>query len=157
ILSGSGDGTLKVWDAATGQELLTLKDHQGAVLSMAISPDGNRIVSGSADGTVKVWDAHKGRDVFSLGKNALSLVNCVAFSPDGRRIVTGTIDSSTRGGGRPLYVLKVWDARKGQLLLALKGHASVITCVAVSPDGKRIASGSGPDHQDPGKPAELKV
>ena len=46
IVSGSGDKTMKVWDAATGQETLTLRDTPNSV-SVAFSPDGRRIVSGS--------------------------------------------------------------------------------------------------------------
>jgi WD40 repeat protein len=56
IVSGSHDNTVKVWDAATGQEMLTL-ERQMSVFSVAFSPDGQRIVSGCGDGTVKVWDA----------------------------------------------------------------------------------------------------
>ena len=57
IVSGSADKTVKVWDAATGQETLTLKGHTAGVSSVAFSPDGRRIVSGSDDKTLKVWDA----------------------------------------------------------------------------------------------------
>jgi len=56
IVSGSGDATVKVWDAETGQESLTLKGHTSDVNSVSFSPDGKRIVSGSFDRTVKVWD-----------------------------------------------------------------------------------------------------
>jgi WD40 repeat protein len=56
IVSGSSDNTLKVWDAQTGQETLTLKGHYDRVLSVSFSPDGKRIVSGSYDKTLKVWD-----------------------------------------------------------------------------------------------------
>jgi WD40 repeat protein len=55
-VSGSGDKTLKVWDAQTGQEPLTLKGHSDAVTSVSFSPDGKRIVSGGWDQTVKIWD-----------------------------------------------------------------------------------------------------
>ncbi|MBI1917618.1 MAG: hypothetical protein HYS12_23230 [Planctomycetes bacterium] len=57
IVSGSKDQTVKVWDAHTGQQTLTLKGHTGPVTSVCFSPDGKRIVSGSYDKTVKVWDA----------------------------------------------------------------------------------------------------
>ena len=66
IVSGSEDKTVKVWDAATGQETLTLKGHTGAVTSVAFSPDGKRIVSGSEDKTVKVWDAATGQETLTL-------------------------------------------------------------------------------------------
>jgi WD40 repeat protein len=56
IVSGSRDNTLKVWDAQTGQEMLTLEGHSGRVDSVSFSPDGKRIVSGSWDKTLKIWD-----------------------------------------------------------------------------------------------------
>ena len=60
IVSGSGDKTLKVWDAATGKAVLTLEGHSGAVMSVSWNADGSRIVSGSFDKTLKVWDAVTG-------------------------------------------------------------------------------------------------
>ncbi len=55
LVSGSDDKTIKVWDAATGQETLTLTGHTHYVSSVSFSPDGTRLVSGSWDDTVKVW------------------------------------------------------------------------------------------------------
>jgi WD40 repeat protein len=57
LVSASDDKTVKVWDAQTGQEALTLKGHSGAVFSVSFSPDGKRLASASDDKTVKVWDA----------------------------------------------------------------------------------------------------
>ena len=57
IVTGSQDQTAKVWDAATGNELLTFKDHKEWILSAAFSPDGQRIATGSGDRTAKVWEA----------------------------------------------------------------------------------------------------
>jgi len=57
IASASYDRTVKVWDAGSGQETLTLKGHTGSVEDVTFSPDGRRIASASADGTVKIWDA----------------------------------------------------------------------------------------------------
>ncbi len=138
IVSGSGGfddhgrispGEVKVWDAATGTEALSLKGHTALVTSVAFSPDGKRIVSGSEDNTVKVWDAATGTEALSL-KGHTGPVTSVAFSPDGKRIVSGSWDNT----------VKVWDAEKGTEALALKGHTSGAFSLAFSPDGKRIVS-----------------
>jgi WD40 repeat protein len=76
------DKTVKVWDAATGKETLSLTGHTSWVSSVAFSPDGKRIVSGSQDGTVKVRDAATGKETLSL-KGHIHWVYGVAFSPDG--------------------------------------------------------------------------
>ena len=60
IVTGSGDKTVKVWDAQTGAEVLTLKGHADRVGAVSFSPDGLRIVTASADGAARVWDARSG-------------------------------------------------------------------------------------------------
>jgi WD40 repeat protein/serine/threonine protein kinase len=131
IVSGSQDGTAKVWEADQGKELLTLKGHRDMVYSVAFSPTGRRIVTGSADRTAKVWDSASGRELLTL-KGHNNHVRCVAFSPDGQRIVTGSYD----------WTAKVLEAATGRELLTLKGHTSSIVCVAFSPDGRWIVTGS---------------
>ena len=56
--------TARIWDAASGGELLTLTGHSGAVVSVAFSPDGTRIATGSVDQTARVWEAGNGRELF---------------------------------------------------------------------------------------------
>lgn len=57
IVSGSLDGTLRVWDAGSGVELFVLRGHESGVHSVDYSSKGTRIVSGSGDKTLRVWDA----------------------------------------------------------------------------------------------------
>ncbi|GHU81564.1 hypothetical protein FACS189468_4470 [Spirochaetia bacterium] len=131
IVSGSGDNTIRVWDAENGRVLRTLSGHTGLVNSVAFSPDGRRIVSGSGDKTIRVWDAETGRVLPTLS-GYIGAVNSVAFSPDGRRIVSGSEDKTIR----------VWDAENGRVLRTLSGHTGAVASVAFSPDGRRIVSGS---------------
>ena len=115
----------------THLELKTLRGHLRAVLSVAFSPDGQRIVTGSRDNSAKVWDSASGKELLTL-KGHGSEVRSVAFSPDGQRIVTGSEDQ----------MAKVWDSASGKELLTLKGHGSGVASVAFSPDGQRIVTGS---------------
>jgi tetratricopeptide (TPR) repeat protein len=57
LASAGGDGTVRVWDAAGGQQQLTLKGHTGGVSSVAYGPNGRRLASRGVDGTVRVWEA----------------------------------------------------------------------------------------------------
>ena len=57
LASGSGDNTVKVWNAKTGDLVQTLKGHSGTVYSICFNHDGSQLASGSNDKTVKVWGA----------------------------------------------------------------------------------------------------
>jgi len=61
LASGSYDKTVKLWDAATGKELATLKGHSGPVQSVAFSPDGKTLATASDDKTIKLWDLATGK------------------------------------------------------------------------------------------------
>ena len=56
-MTASVDRTAKVWDAASGTEVLTLKGHREVILSAVFSPDGRSIVTASDDGTARIWRA----------------------------------------------------------------------------------------------------
>ena len=133
IATASQDKTAKIWDATTGQLLLTLTGHADSVNGIVYSPDGKRIATTSDDHTAKVWDASTGEELLTFS-NHTAWVARLAFSPDGKRLVTTSGDMTAR----------VWDAGTGEELLKLSGGGAVLFDVAFSPDGKRIAT-SGQD------------
>jgi WD40 repeat protein len=124
----SQDEAVRIWDTATGQELLALKGHTSSVYGVAFSPDGRRLASASLDQTVRVWDAASGKELLTLKGHTRS-VDGVAFSPDGRRLASAGDET-----------VRIWDAATGQELLALKGHTMDVNGVAFSPDGRWLAS-----------------
>ncbi|KAH8598479.1 WD40-repeat-containing domain protein [Bisporella sp. PMI_857] len=132
VVSGSGDKTVRLWDAATGAALQTLEGHTDFVYFVAFSPDGKQIVSGSWDKIVQLWDAATGAALQTLEGHTNS-VNSVAFSPDGKQVVSGSWDKT----------VQLWDAATGAALQTLKSHLFFVSSVAFSPDGKQVISGSG--------------
>jgi WD40 repeat protein len=140
IASCSEDITIKVWDAVTGAELMTLRGHSSWIWSVAFSPDGKRLVSGSSDKTIKVWDLSTGNELMTI-RGHERMIGSVSFSPDGRRIVSGSKDWTLEE--EPWnQTIKVWDAATGAELMTLPGHYDFVNSIDISPDGKRIISGS---------------
>ncbi len=128
--AGWMDHTLRLWDAATGQEVLTLRGHGSPVRCVAFSPDGTRLAFASL-WSVRVWDLATGHEALTLAGSFDNVLD-VAFSPDGSRIASVDLGHNT---------VRLWDAATGQEMLALKGHSAGLRCVAFSRDGTRIASG----------------
>jgi WD40 repeat protein/tRNA A-37 threonylcarbamoyl transferase component Bud32 len=132
-LATSGfDWAAKLWDAETGQERLTLKEHKGGAITLTFSPDGRRIATagGMDDRTVMVSDSSTGREFFTIHP-LRGIVGHVRYSPDGRHVaaaVTGAV--------------KVWDASTGRELFTLLANPGSVGSLAYSPDGRRIATAS---------------
>jgi eukaryotic-like serine/threonine-protein kinase len=171
IASGSSDNSVKVWETATGKEILTFKGHADRVWSVAFSPDGGRIASGSADHTVRVWNAATARVLLTFSHQGAGF-DSVGFSPDGKWIASSTgdetilWDASTGkasptplAGSHPAFspdgkrlatadseggTVRLWDVSGGREVLTLLSHLKFTTSMAFSPDGKSIV-GAGYD------------
>jgi WD40 repeat protein/serine/threonine protein kinase len=138
LAAGNCDGTVQVWDAATGRELHTLAPHGGDMLRVAFSPDGTRIAVAAGHNFVlgdrweiKLWDAATGKEVYTLSGRQGAGDLKLAFSPDGKRLATSCGHDAT---------IKVWDVDHGLEALTLRGHEAAPWAIAYSPDGRFLYS-----------------
>jgi WD40 repeat protein len=128
LATSAEDRTARVWDAASGRELLLLGGHDDGVLGVNWAPDGTRIVTCSRDRTVRVWDALRGATVAVLHTEARP--RGVVWSPDCRSVSVPMENGATW----------IWDVGDERPRLELRGHDDWVRDVAWSPDGRRVAT-----------------
>ena len=86
-------GTVRLWDAATGEPKITLTGHISPVLSIAYNLDGTTLASGGYDKTIRLWDVNTGRHIRTLTRHTGSVWS-VAFNPDGNTLASGSSDGT---------------------------------------------------------------
>jgi WD40 repeat protein/serine/threonine protein kinase len=129
-LASASEGLVKVWNAATGQRLLTIRANLYGETSIAWSPDSRQLAAADNQSTIWVWDAATGAEVAGLrGHHALPIH--VAWTPDGRRLL------SADGTG----ILRLWDVTAGQEALVLRAAEGDCQVAVWSPDGRYLATG----------------
>jgi len=112
---------------------MTLIGHEGAVKSLAYSPDGRLLASASTDGTVRVWDVRTGEEMISPLCSNDGAVSSVAFSPNGKNVVSGAENGTA-------CVWSLSDAHG--IPQRLNRHSGAVSSVLYSPDGSCLASAS---------------
>ena len=134
LATGNADGTVRLWNVATHQQITVLRGHAGPIYSVGFTRDGKTLASDSADGIVQWWNLAK-HPPMQLRRPLTGYtvrLTSMAVSPDGK----------TRASGGPDGMVRLWDVATHQQITVLRGHAGPIYSVGFSPDGKTLASGA---------------
>jgi WD40 repeat protein len=152
LVSTGRDGTLRLWDAATGRQRWAVHAHNGDANWAAFSPDGARLASVGDDGRIILWNVRDGREDRRLQDSGAEVISVTWDS-------TGTLLATTGQGGK----VHVWDVNSGRERTSLEGHIGKVEAVAFAPRGQLLASGGADrtvrvwDLQTGGNPQVLAV
>jgi WD40 repeat protein len=127
VATASPSGEPRLW-SRDGAELCRFARHQKAVWDLAFSRDGRVVATGSDDGTARLWRTAGCAPLATFATGAPA--NTVAFTPDGSALLVG-LESGE------MTLLSLADRRER---IRLDGHGDILTAMAMSPDGGRIAS-----------------
>jgi WD40 repeat protein len=129
-MSASTDGTIRLWDVASGAARQASDWNQRPVTCLAISRDG-RTLAAAGGKVIRLVDAATGKDLRSLSidREPDVMVWSLAFSRDGHQLAAGTSQD-----------VRIWDVSTGKVIHCLKGHTHRINALDYSPDGKTLAS-----------------
>ncbi len=129
-------GQVMLWDVSKWEVIRKFK-HGTLVTCLAFSPDGRQLVSGGTDSTLCVWNVADGSELLRFEGHE-KWVSSVVVTPDGRSVLSGSNDRTAR----------VWNIETGEELFAVS-HPAPVWSVAVSPDGRYFATGTGGEPDGP--------
>jgi WD40 repeat protein len=158
---------VQLWDVASGRLIRSYLGHEGLVRSVVFHPDGRTIVSAGFDGTIRFWDAETGRESRPAITLSTGAANCVVITPNGQTLAANTAAAVGKGSqprpaaevfafalSRPGEI-KLWDWASGKEQMTLRGCRGAILGLAISPDGRFLASAGGSG--TPEFPGEVKL
>lgn len=174
VVSGSSDGTARVWVPASGEPPVVLRGHTNLVFATSINAAGSRVLTASVDGAVRLWDVASGRSIGVIG-GPNARVRAAKFSPDGSMFVTAgdngarlwdaasgreqSVLVEQRGGVNAAFspdgsflvtassgnAVQVWNVASRAAVATLRGHRGLVNNAQFSPDSARIVTASD-DH-----------
>lgn len=142
VAAGSYDGSIRIWDVKTQEQVVEFKGHHEFVSAVAFSPDGSQVASVSSDlngiggrsaSDIKIWDSTTAQEQLALYGHH-QRVRHLAFSPDGQQIATAGYDGD----------IKVWNSQRRAQALRIQDGRHTISDLAVSPDSQKVISASHP-------------
>jgi WD40 repeat protein len=131
IASGSKDGTVRIWSAATGKQQAQPLVHDAVVRSVVWSPDNRLLISACTDGQIYFWSAPTGAQLGSPLHAHLDSINLLAISPSGELIASASVDCTVR----------LWTTTTRRPFGRVFQHSRGVGTVAFSPNGQLVATG----------------
>jgi WD40 repeat protein len=132
IASGGVDRTIKLWDAATGNELFTMSGHSEPISTLAFTPDGKFLVS-ACERQIKIWDTSNGKEVRQVAEpGPQNRIPLLTVNDDGTKIVAWVQNT----------YIEVYTLADGKQVKSKPVHERKVTCLAFSNDGAWAALGS---------------
>lgn len=132
IASAGADGSIRLWDSASGSSLKVLRGHQGSVNAVAFSADGRWLASTGQDGSLRLWEGKTGV-ARAVWRGPGQAILALTFSPDSRWLAAAGRDR----------VIELWSVNEGKTSHTYPGHHGDVLALAFSPDGRWLASGGG--------------
>lgn len=132
VISGSDDGSIKIWDGTTGVLLYTLCNNQCGVNCVIYSPNGKKIIAALKDGTIQVWDNMSYILQYSIISHT-DWITSIAYKFDNKHIVSSSGDGT----------IKIWDIESGIAVKKFRGYTGNITSVAFDKNNSFIAVAFG--------------
>jgi WD40 repeat protein/serine/threonine protein kinase len=133
LISGSADGTARIWDTNTQETTQVLSLGTSAWVAVAFSPDNRMVATGTANGRIIVWNSDTGEPIGNPFIGHTDGVLTLIFDPTGKTLISGSHDSR---------IIR-WDVESGTIIDApLVTHTDSVTALLFTSDGSMLASAS---------------
>jgi RNA polymerase sigma factor (sigma-70 family) len=134
------DGSVSVWDAASGKARFTHRGYPGGSrpdshFTLDFTPDGKRLATAGESGVIDLWDVETGRELFANAETHHGGIARLVFAPDGKTVATGGDD----------HTIRLWDTATGRQRHCLTGHTREIRRLVFSQDGRTLVSAAEDD------------
>jgi len=132
LAAGSSDGTITLWDIATGKEVRKLRSPaigKVSIHSLKFSPDGKTLATADGHSAIKLLDVNTGRILGTLEGNQHTVL-ALAYAPDGKKLASSGAD----------HAVQLWDVTSGKILWKFSSLAGRVASVAIAPDGQTLAA-----------------
>jgi WD40 repeat protein len=130
--AGESDALSPAVETGNLRSLISSRSSGIAFWSVAFSSDGRTLVTGSIDGQLTLWDAETGQEIETVRQATTGGFVSAAFTPNGRWVVSAGENCT----------VQVLDVTTLEPIHTFRGHLGPIRCLAISPDGKFLATGS---------------